>query len=126
MNPLNANSNGPTRIRRAFQLASVLPSVLPSVLASVLAFQLPFVAPASAAPSVTPGKVLFDATKAEMAANADWVLDTDVNNIGTGTNGAMVVGAAACASASDGTASNNVSKRRIKSSGGMFRTVNPA
>lgn len=89
MNPLNANSNGPTRIRRALHLASVLPSVL----ASLLAFQLPFVAPASAAPSVTPGKVLFDATKAEMAANADWILDTDVNNIGTGTNGAMVVGA---------------------------------
>ena len=89
MNPLNANSNGPTRIRRALHLASVLPSVL----ASVLAFQLPFAAPASAAPSVTPGKVLFDATKAEMAAKADWVLDTDVNNIGTGTNGALVLGA---------------------------------
>ena len=47
---------------------------------------------ALAAPGVTPNKVLFDATKAEMAANADWVLDTDVNNIGTGTGGAMVPG----------------------------------
>ena len=38
-------------------------------------------------------KILFDATKAEMAGNADWVIDADVHNIGTGANGAMTVGA---------------------------------
>ncbi len=27
-------------------------------------------------------KVLFDATKAEMAGNADWVIDADTHNIG--------------------------------------------
>ena len=40
-----------------------------------------------------PNKVLFDATKAEMAANADWIVDADVYNIGTGVGGAMTVGA---------------------------------
>jgi hypothetical protein len=45
------------------------------------------------AQSVTRNKVLFDATKAQMAGNADWVVDADVNNIGTGAGGAMVVGA---------------------------------
>jgi hypothetical protein len=45
------------------------------------------------AQTVTPNKVLFDATKAQMAGNADWVIDADVNNIGTGTGGAMVAGA---------------------------------
>jgi len=38
-------------------------------------------------------KVLFDAKKAEMAANTDWVVDADLYNIGTGTGGAMTVGA---------------------------------
>ena len=38
-------------------------------------------------------KVLFDATKAQMAANADWIIDASTYNIGTGTNGAMTVGA---------------------------------
>jgi len=38
-------------------------------------------------------KVLFDATKAQMAANADWVIDASTYNIGTGTGGAMTVGA---------------------------------
>lgn len=37
-------------------------------------------------------KILFDATKAEMAGNADWVIDADVNNLGSNFNGAMVVG----------------------------------
>lgn len=45
------------------------------------------------AQSVTRNKVLFDATKAQMAGNADWVIDADVNNVGTGAGGAMVVGA---------------------------------
>lgn len=44
------------------------------------------------ASAVPPGKVLFDATKAEMAGNADWVIDADVHNVGTGSGGAMVVG----------------------------------
>ncbi|MEY2715380.1 MAG: hypothetical protein RIT24_1723, partial [Planctomycetota bacterium] len=46
----------------------------------------------SAAQSVTRNKVLFDATKAQMAGNADWVIDADVNNVGTGAGGLMVVG----------------------------------
>ncbi len=37
-------------------------------------------------------KILFDATKAEMAGNADWIIDADVHNIGTGANGVMTVG----------------------------------
>ncbi|MGS0747844.1 T9SS type A sorting domain-containing protein [Halpernia sp. GG3] len=37
-------------------------------------------------------KVLFDATKAEMASNADWVIDADVHNLKAGTGGAMVTG----------------------------------
>lgn len=45
------------------------------------------------AQSVLPNKVLFDATKAQMAGNADWVIDADVNNVGTGATGLMVVGA---------------------------------
>ncbi len=53
---------------------------------------------ASAALSMTalalpPNKVLFDATKAEMASNADWVVDADTRNVGSGSGGAMVVGA---------------------------------
>ncbi|MEY3026586.1 MAG: hypothetical protein RLZZ238_1483 [Planctomycetota bacterium] len=43
--------------------------------------------------TVTPGKVLFDATKAQMAGNADWVVDADVNNVGTTAGGAMTPGA---------------------------------
>ncbi|PJJ48732.1 T9SS type A sorting domain-containing protein [Hymenobacter chitinivorans] len=38
-------------------------------------------------------KVLFDATRAEMANNADWVLDADARNLGIGSGGAMVTGA---------------------------------
>lgn len=37
-------------------------------------------------------KVLFDASSAQMAGNADWVVDADLNNIGTGTGGAMLTG----------------------------------
>ncbi|MFM8432499.1 MAG: hypothetical protein ACKOA1_06870, partial [Bacteroidota bacterium] len=37
-------------------------------------------------------KVLFDATKAQMAGNADWVVDADLYNIGAGSGGAMLVG----------------------------------
>ena len=37
-------------------------------------------------------KVLFDAKKAEMAASADWIVDADTYNIGTGTGGAMTTG----------------------------------
>ena len=36
-------------------------------------------------------KILFDATKAEMAGNADWVIDANTHNIGY-TNGPAVVG----------------------------------
>jgi hypothetical protein len=37
-------------------------------------------------------KVLFDAKKAQMAGNADWVVDADLFNISTGTGGAMTTG----------------------------------
>ena len=37
-------------------------------------------------------KVLFDATKAEMASNADWVIDADVHNLQAASGGAMVTG----------------------------------
>ena len=40
----------------------------------------------------TGNKILFDATRAEMANNADWVVDADVFNIGAGTGGAMQTG----------------------------------
>ncbi|RYU83762.1 T9SS type A sorting domain-containing protein [Hymenobacter persicinus] len=40
-----------------------------------------------------PLKVLFDATRAEMANNADWVIDADLHNLGVGSNGAMTTGA---------------------------------
>ncbi len=49
-------------------------------------------ASATSAQTVTRNKVLFDATKAQMAGNADWVIDADVNNVGTGAGGLMVVG----------------------------------
>ncbi|MEI7801224.1 MAG: T9SS type A sorting domain-containing protein [Bacteroidota bacterium] len=38
-------------------------------------------------------KVLFDASSAEMAGNADWVMDADVFNLGPNSSGAMVTGA---------------------------------
>ncbi|MBC7556454.1 MAG: T9SS type A sorting domain-containing protein [Chryseobacterium sp.] len=37
-------------------------------------------------------KILFDATKAEMAGNADWVIDADVHNLKAGSGGVMVTG----------------------------------
>lgn len=37
-------------------------------------------------------KVLFDATKAEMAGNADWVIDADTFNLKVGTGGVMTTG----------------------------------
>ena len=37
-------------------------------------------------------KVLFDAKKAQMAGNADWVVDADLFNIGTGSGGIMQTG----------------------------------
>lgn len=40
----------------------------------------------------TGNKILFDARKAEMAGNADWVIDADLFNIGTGTGGIMQTG----------------------------------
>lgn len=39
-----------------------------------------------------PQKILFDARKAEMASNADWIIDADIYNIGTGTGGIMQTG----------------------------------
>ena len=38
-------------------------------------------------------KILFDASSAEMAGNADWVIDGDVFNLGPNISGAMVTGA---------------------------------
>lgn len=38
-------------------------------------------------------KVLFDARKAEMAGDADWVIDADLFNIGRNSSGAMVLAA---------------------------------
>ena len=38
-------------------------------------------------------KILFDATKAETASNADWVVDADLYNLGYNSTGAMVTGA---------------------------------
>lgn len=35
-------------------------------------------------------KILFDATKAEMASNADWVIDADVHNLKATSSGTMV------------------------------------
>ena len=46
----------------------------------------------SSAGAAPPNKVLFDATKAQMAGNADWVIDADTHNVGTGSTGLMVVG----------------------------------
>lgn len=40
----------------------------------------------------TGNKILFDARRAQMAGNADWVVDADLFNIGTGTGGIMQTG----------------------------------
>jgi len=37
-------------------------------------------------------KILFDATKAEMAGNADWVIDADVHNLKANSNGTVTTG----------------------------------
>ncbi len=37
-------------------------------------------------------KILFDATKAEMASNADWVIDADVHNLKANSNGTVTTG----------------------------------
>jgi len=39
----------------------------------------------------TPVKILFDASKAEMASNADWIIDADVRNLGP-SGSKMVIG----------------------------------
>ncbi len=41
----------------------------------------------AAAGNAQPVRILFDATKAEMAGNADWVIDADQTNVGIGTSG---------------------------------------
>lgn len=37
-------------------------------------------------------KILFDATKGETASNADWVIDSDLHNLGVGSNGPYIGG----------------------------------
>ena len=37
-------------------------------------------------------KILFDASSAQMAGNADWVIDADTRNLKTGSGGLMVTG----------------------------------
>lgn len=37
-------------------------------------------------------KVLFDATKAEMSGNGDWVIDADIHNVGLNSSGQTVAG----------------------------------
>ncbi|WP_059154401.1 T9SS type A sorting domain-containing protein [Elizabethkingia miricola] len=37
-------------------------------------------------------KILFDATKAEMASNADWVIDADLHNLRANSNGTVTTG----------------------------------
>jgi hypothetical protein len=59
--------------------------------AAILASAL-LLSSAAMASTVVRNKVLFDATKAQMAGNADWVIDADTHNIGTGSSGAMVTG----------------------------------
>ena len=39
-------------------------------------------------------KILFDATKGEMAGNADWVIDADLHNVGVGSSGSYTSGTA--------------------------------
>ena len=55
----------------------------------ILFFCLMFIMPAGYAQV----RILFDASKAQMAGNADWVIDADMHNLGTNSNGAMVSGA---------------------------------
>ena len=63
-----------------------------SVVRSIAAFFVLACAASASAATITPGKVLFDATKAQMAGNADWVIDADVHNVGTASSGAMQAG----------------------------------
>ena len=37
-------------------------------------------------------KILFDATKAQMASNADWVIDADLHNLQSNSNGTVTTG----------------------------------
>ena len=74
-----------TRHARLSSVASIAVVASVAVAASV--------ATSAFSQTVTPNKVLFDATKAQMAGNADWVIDADAHNVGTGTGGLMVVGA---------------------------------
>jgi hypothetical protein len=37
-------------------------------------------------------KILFDATKAEMAGNGDWVIDADSHNLKANSNGTVTTG----------------------------------
>ncbi len=53
-----------------------------------------FCAVAFSSPAVGQIKILFDATKGEMAGNADWVIDYDVANVGVGSSGAYTAGSA--------------------------------
>ena len=55
--------------------------------ALVLFFFLATLSPVSRAQTV---KILFDATKAEMAGNADWVIDYDATTLGVGSSGAYL------------------------------------
>ncbi len=48
--------------------------------------------PKGSNPSGEKLKILFDATKAEMCGNADWVLDADVYNLGYNNTGSMMEG----------------------------------
>ena len=76
-------------LRLCVQAASMRPSHV-----SLAAFAAATLAMSSLAfAAIPPHKVLFDATKAQMAGNADWVIDADLHTIGTGSGGAMVVGA---------------------------------
>ena len=50
-----------------------------------------FALPLAAVAQQTP-RVLFDATRAEMANNADWVLDADTRNLRVGSDGTMIPG----------------------------------
>ncbi len=44
----------------------------------------------AATASAQPVRILFDATKGEMAGNADWVIDADQTNLGVGSGGTYV------------------------------------
>jgi len=41
-------------------------------------------------PSYSQIKILFDASKAESASNADWVIDADLYNLGFSASGASL------------------------------------